>query len=101
MKNNYGNYVVQKALKLANESDKTKLVNCIIRNIDKIGDKKLIHKWKSIILNYTDFNPFEGGININCIKKKSILSNELDLIDKESLLCLGEICINKKNDSNK
>ncbi len=58
MKNNYGNYVVQKALKLANQSDKSKLVKCIIKNIEKIGDRKLIMKWKSIILNYMDFNPF-------------------------------------------
>lgn len=54
MKNNYGNYVVQKALKLANNVNKNKLVEVILRNLEKIGDKKLIHKWKSIVQPHTN-----------------------------------------------
>lgn len=49
MKNNYGNFVVQKALKLAKGLMKMKLLNCIIKNIDKIGDKKIMAKWESIV----------------------------------------------------
>lgn len=49
MKNNYGNYVVQKALKVAKGYLKFKLIILILKNIDKIGDKKLIIKWNSII----------------------------------------------------
>ena len=49
MKNNYGNYVVQKALKLAKGENKLKLIQIILKNIEKIGDKKLIAKWKSIV----------------------------------------------------
>lgn len=49
MKNNYGNYVVQSALKLATEDFRDKLTNNMLDNIDRIKDKKLISKWKIII----------------------------------------------------
>jgi len=49
MKNNYGNYVVQSALKLAKKSSKEMLINNMLRNIEKMNDKKLINKWKAII----------------------------------------------------
>ncbi len=63
MKNNYGNYVVQKALKLANDKNKYKLIDIIVRNLDKIGDKKLISKWKSIVQSRIEEND-EMGISI-------------------------------------
>jgi len=47
--NNYGNYVVQKALKLSSKKDKIDLIKNITKNIDKIKDKKLNQKWKTII----------------------------------------------------
>ena len=56
MKNSFGNYVVQKALKLSNGFLKVKLINNIKKNIEKINDKKLIDKWKSIIANSTTTN---------------------------------------------
>ncbi len=49
MLNNYGNYVVQKALKLSSKNDKIALINNIFKNIEKIKEKKLYAKWKSII----------------------------------------------------
>lgn len=49
MKNNYGNYVVQSALKLAKKNQKEMLINNMLKNIDKMKDKKLINKWKVII----------------------------------------------------
>jgi len=49
MINNYGNYVVQKALKLSSKNVKIMLINNIFKHIDKIKDKKLKSKWKSII----------------------------------------------------
>ena len=49
MKNNYGNFVVQKALKLSSGPNKLKLIRCIVKNIEKIGDRKIILKWKSIV----------------------------------------------------
>ena len=54
MKNNYGNYVIQKALKISINEYKEKLVNEVEKNIFKLNDKKLILKWKSIIYPYLD-----------------------------------------------
>ena len=46
MVNNYGNYVVQKALKLSSHNDKNLLMQNIIKNLPKMKDKKLNSKWK-------------------------------------------------------
>ena len=52
MKNNYGNYVIQTALKaLKNNNFKIMLINMMNRNLLILNDKKLINKWKSIISN--------------------------------------------------
>ena len=56
MKNNYGNYVIQKALKISLNDDKKKLIEEVNKNIFKINDKKLILKWKRIIANYCKLN---------------------------------------------
>ena len=52
MKANYGNYVVQKAIKLAKGDYIQKLVYNAAKDINKLGDQKLIKKWKSILLPY-------------------------------------------------
>jgi hypothetical protein len=49
IKSNYGNYVIQKALKVANLNAKFSLINNILQNLDKLGDKKLMIKWKHIV----------------------------------------------------
>jgi hypothetical protein len=49
MKNPYGNYVVQKALKIATDNNKKLLITTIINNVEKLNDRKLIFKWKTII----------------------------------------------------
>lgn len=49
MKNNYGNFVVQKALKLSSGLTKMNLLSSIIKSIEKIGDKKIMAKWESIV----------------------------------------------------
>mgnify|MGYP002144530269 CR=1 FL=1 len=69
MKNNYGNYVVQKALKLSKDENRNKLVNSIIKNIDKIGDRKLIMKWQSIINNYVNIHDIDN-VTRYCNNKK-------------------------------
>lgn len=51
IKNNYGNYVVQKALKISMNESKVKLIFNILNDIDKVKDWKLNLKWKNIILN--------------------------------------------------
>jgi hypothetical protein len=69
MKNNYGNYVVQKALKLSQGNFKGRLVSSILKNIEKIGDRKLVLKWKSIVYSHINSNDnsnsnsySEGGV---------------------------------------
>ena len=49
MKSNFGNFVIQKAIKLSSGENKRKLVIEVSRNIYKLNDKKLILKWKSIV----------------------------------------------------
>ena len=50
MKSNYGNYVIQKAIKLSDGKYKQKLVFNAAKDINKLMDQKLIKKWKSILL---------------------------------------------------
>jgi hypothetical protein len=79
MKNNYGNYVVQKALKLAHSPLKEQLIGSIIKNIEKIGDRKLIFKWQNIVTSHLNYNPFEETVNINCHNKrvfKTVVNNK-------------------------
>ena len=52
MKSNYGNYVVQKAIKLASGEYKEKIVENAAKNVNKLNDPKLIIKWKSILMPY-------------------------------------------------
>lgn len=54
MKSNFGNYVIQKALKIVKGPNKTMLVNSIMDNVHKLEDKKLIHKWNSIVLPHLE-----------------------------------------------
>ena len=50
MKSNYGNYVIQKAIKLAKGDYKNKFVFNAAKEINKLNDNKLIQKWKSILM---------------------------------------------------
>jgi hypothetical protein len=90
MKNNYGNYVVQKALKLSQSPFKEQLITAIIKNIEKIGDKKLIMKWQSIVTSHLNYNPFiEDGssVNIDCLNKrvfKTVVVNKKNIQRKET-----------------
>ena len=47
--NNYGNYVIQKALKLSSGIYQKILIQEICKNLYIIEDKKIINKWKMII----------------------------------------------------
>ena len=65
MKDNYGNFVIQKALKLAFGPSKNILVIELYNNVDKLNNKKLILKWKSLIVPYiTQVDKFQSN-NIN------------------------------------
>ena len=61
MKSIYGNYVIQKALKLSKGDYKQKLVYNATKNINKLAEQKLIKKWKSILSPY-----------INCLNNAQI-----------------------------
>ena len=51
MKNNYGNYVIQTALKASkkNQNIQMMIINLINKNFILLNDKKLVNKWKNII----------------------------------------------------
>ena len=49
IKNNYGNYVVQKAIKLSSGKNYERLFKEINQNIHKLDDKKVIMKWEMIL----------------------------------------------------
>ena len=50
MKSNYGNYVIQKALKLSKKVHKQKLIFHAAIQINNLIEKKLIIKWKSLLM---------------------------------------------------
>lgn len=56
MKNSYGNYVVQKALKVAKGTNREVLAVNVNKNIYKLYDKKLIAKWRAIVSFYLESN---------------------------------------------
>ena len=56
IKSPYGNYVIQKALKLSKLVYKRKLISLILKDLKKLEDKKLIAKWKMIINNIQSAN---------------------------------------------
>ena len=70
MKNNFGNYVIQKALKLCSGNDRKKLVIEVSKNIYKLNDKKLIIKWKNLIIPHLEALKIEEN---NLIKKNKDL----------------------------
>jgi hypothetical protein len=49
MRHSYGNYVIQKAIKLSTGISKRNYISLIMKNINRLQDKKLIIKWVSII----------------------------------------------------
>lgn len=73
MKNSYGNYVIQKALKLSNGHFKVKITNNIKKCLDKITDKKLINKWTNILdnLKTTSLHLDINSKNVGVSRKKS------------------------------
>jgi len=52
MKSSYGNYVIQKALKISDGGHRKKLVFNAAKDIDNLIENKLIQKWKSLLLPY-------------------------------------------------
>ncbi len=63
MKNNFGNFVVQKAIKVSVGESNEKLISSISKNIERLGDRKIINKWKGLITSGA-FIPSNQDINI-------------------------------------
>ncbi len=51
IKNSFGNYVVQKALQVAEGEKGKKLLLAIKNNIEFVYDRKIIKKWRTILSN--------------------------------------------------
>ena len=65
MKSKFGNYVIQKAIKLSkNESRKKLVFNCALM-INNLKDSKLITKWKSILMPYINELSTDSIIKLN------------------------------------
>ena len=56
MDNKYGNYVVQKALFIANREAKEVLADSIYENIPIIQDKKIKVKWAQLLYSNVQFD---------------------------------------------
>jgi len=91
IKNNYGNFVVQKALKVANQVNRRLLSTLISKNLHKLTDRKLEEKWRALIninnndcLKYSKVNNnlYEQYVhNIKYINENNILNNKLRNFD--------------------
>ena len=57
MQNSFGNYVIQTVLKeLTNNKDKENFIIGINQTLSKITDKKVLLKWKNILINTTNID---------------------------------------------
>lgn len=54
IKNSYGNYVVQKSLKLSKGNDKKMLIQSIQSKYGEINDNKIRAKWQQIVQDAID-----------------------------------------------
>ena len=76
IRNSYGNYVVQTALKAAKGELKVILINEIENNLNMLGEKKLINKWKSILTLNIIESVNQRNNNINNLERMQVRNNE-------------------------
>lgn len=91
LKNNYGNYVLQKALNLALPTSKIFLINNILQELRDVEDKKIIVKWKhicdsnmSLLMTFNNSSDyFQNGMqmNINNINTNINQNMSLNMFD--------------------
>ena len=65
MKSKFGNYVIQKAIKLSKNAYKNKLVFNAAIMINNLKDNKLIIKWKSILMPHINELPEDSIAKLN------------------------------------
>ncbi len=75
MKNPFGNYVIQKTLKLSSGYYKSKLTGIIKNHIEKLNDRKLINKWKDILSSVTGNTLSLAHLNINKLSSTHLSPN--------------------------
>lgn len=49
LRSNYGNYIIQKAIKISPILIKMRFINIVIEQLDHLNDKKLMTKWRCVI----------------------------------------------------
>jgi hypothetical protein len=84
MKNPFGNYVVQKALKLSSGYHKSKLTGIIKKHIEKLNDRKLINKWKDILASVSGNTLSLAHLNINKLSPTINISPNNSFISSNS-----------------
>jgi hypothetical protein len=97
MKNNFGNYVIQKALRLSQGNHKTMLISIIIKNIQKIGQKKLSYKWRTIIENTLKEMDYQHQGNLLYSSTREQILNNPTMTNQEYS---GQNCNNFENGCN-
>ena len=65
MENNFGNFVVQKVLKLSQNENLFKIVSLIKSNIKNLSKRKLVNKWKLIISPYEKCYQDQNFVDLN------------------------------------
>lgn len=70
MKNMYGNFVIQKALKYSDKKHKQILIDHILKSIDRMGDKKIEDKWREIVTKVREGKYFSYKLSKNPDSKK-------------------------------
>jgi hypothetical protein len=70
MKNMYGNFVIQKALKYSDKKHKHILIDHILKSIDRMGDKKIEDKWREIVTKVREGKDFSYKLSKNTDSKK-------------------------------
>jgi hypothetical protein len=84
MKNPFGNYVVQKALKLSSGYHKNKLTGIIKKHFEKLNDRKLINKWKDILASVSGNTLSLAHLNINKLSPTMNISPNNSFISSNS-----------------
>ena len=73
MKSNFGNYVIQKVIKLSKNKYKNKIVFCAAKDINNLIENKLILKWKSLLMPHLNELTFE---QIQELKQRNYFENK-------------------------
>jgi hypothetical protein len=87
IKNNIGNSIIQKTLKVVNDQYRLKLIQYVETNIERIGDRKLIQNWRMTTNNiinieimtndYSNLMPYNHPYIMNTNYYNQMFNNSL------------------------